>query len=208
MKKAFVVLLLMTGSYTTIAQDENTDEETKRGFKKENLFVGGDITLAFSNVYTAVGGSPYFGYSLNKYVDAAISTNFIYTSQRDYFYGGDKLNLIQYGPGAFVRVYPLKFLYGQVQYEHNFINYKYFPPSGPGYYPPGFTDKSDANSLLVGGGYAGGRQGKGSSYFYISVMWDVGGARNSPYLDGYGRAIPIFRAGYHIALFQGNKYDY
>ncbi len=209
MKKVFVVLSLMAGSYTAIAQDENNfDEEPKKGFKKENLFVGGDITLAFSNVYTAVGGSPYFGYSLNKYVDVAVSTNFIYTSQRDYYYYGDKVKLIQYGPGAFVRVYPLKFLYGQVQYEHNFINFKYLPPDGPpGVYPVSFTENSDANSILVGGGFSGGRQGKGSSFYYISVMWDVGGARLSPYVDGLGRAIPIFRAGYNIALFQGNR-DY
>jgi len=208
MKKVFVVLLLMTGSYTSIAQDENNfDGEPKKGFKKENIFIGGDITLAFSNVYTAVGGSPYFGYSLNKYVDVAVSTNFIYTSQRDYYVYGDKVKLIQYGPGAFVRVYPLKFLYGQVQYEHNFINFKYIPANNySGYLAT--SDNSDANSILVGGGFSGGRQGKGSSFYYISVMWDVGGAKLSPYVDGLGRAIPIFRAGYNIALFQGKRYDY
>ena len=208
MKKVFVVLLLMAGSYTVTAQDENTEEET-RGFKKENLFIGGDITLAFSNVYTALGASPYIGYSLNKYVDVAISTSFIYTSEWDYPFPGDKIKQIQYGPGAFVRVYPLKFLYAQVQYEHNFMNYKYLPgeySNNVGYLKT--IENYDANSILVGGGFAGGRQGKRSSFYYISILWDVGGSKYSPYIDEYHRAIPIFRAGYNIALFQGRNNDY
>ena len=206
MKKVFVVLLLMAGSYVSIAQDE---EGPKRGFKKENLFVGGDITLAISTGYTTLGASPYIGYSLNKYVDVAISTGFIYTSEWDYPRPEDKIKQIQYGPGAFARIYPLKFLYAQVQYEHNFMNFKYFPggySNSLGYQKT--IDNYDANSLLVGGGFAGGRMGNGSSFYYISVLWDVSGAKNSPYVDGYGRAIPIFRAGYNIALFQGKKYGY
>lgn len=84
MKKAIIVLLLLPAFYTSMAQDEgDLKEEKKGGFKKENLFVGGDITLGFSNLYTALGASPYFGYSLNKYVDVAASFNFTYTSQRD-----------------------------------------------------------------------------------------------------------------------------
>ncbi len=208
MKKIIILLVMMNGYFISLAQDENNSgDEKKGGFKKENLFVGGDITLAFSNLYTALGASPYFGYSIfDKYVDVAASFNFIYTSQRDYIIYGDKIRQTQFGPGAFVRVYPVKFLFTQVQYEHNFINFKYLPANNSGYLES--SDNIDANSLLVGGGFAGGRQGKGSSFYYISVMWDVGGASQSPYVDGLGRSIPIFRAGYNIALFQGRRGRY
>lgn len=205
MKKAFIALLLLAVSYHSIAQDENNSgDEKKGGFKKENLFVGGDITLGFSNLYTTLGASPYFGYSLNKYVDVAASFNFTYTSQRDYIIYGDKVRQTVYGPGAFVRVYPLKFLFAQAQYEHNFIRLKYLPADNSGYLPS--TTHIDANSLLVGAGYAGGRSEDNKSFYYISVSWDLLRNSNSPYVDGLGRAIPIIRAGYNIALFQGRRY--
>ena len=125
MKKIALVLVLLTGFYFANAQDENTKgDEKKAGFKKENLFVGGDLTLGFSNLYTALGISPYFGYSLNKYVDVAASFNLNYISQRDYVVYGDKVRQTVYGPGVFVRVYPIKFLFAQAQYEFNFIKLK------------------------------------------------------------------------------------
>src|SRR3982751_2545761 len=105
MKRALLGLLLAGGMLQATAQSEKNEGEAK-GFKKENLFVGGDLTASFSNYATVLGISPYFGYSLNKYLDVAVSANFNYTSQRDYFEYGDKLRQTVYGPGAFVRVYP------------------------------------------------------------------------------------------------------
>ena len=205
MKKIIIVLAFVNGFFIAKAQDENKPgEEKKGGFKKENLFVGGDVTLGFGNSYTALGASPYFGYSLNKYVDVAVSFNFNYTSQRDFFVYGDRVRQTVYGPGAFVRVYPLRFLFAQAQFEHNFLKVKYKPVDNSGY--PAFTDKVDANSLLVGAGWAGGRSEDNKSFYYISISWDLLRNSNSPYVDGLGRAIPVIRAGYHIALFQGGKY--
>ena len=205
MKKIVIVLLFVNGFFIAKAQDENKQtEEKKGGFKKENLFVGGDVTLGFGNSYTALGASPYFGYSLNKYVDVAVSFNFNYTSQRDFFVYGDRVRQTVYGPGAFVRVYPLRFLFAQAQFEHNFLKVKYKPVDNSGYFPS--TDKVDANSLLVGAGWAGGRSEDNKSFYYISISWDLIRNSNSPYVDGLGRAIPVIRAGYHIALFQGGRY--
>lgn len=205
MKKAIIILLLLPGFYNSMAQDErDLKEEKKEGFKKENLFVGGDITLGFGNSYTSLGASPYFGYSFNKYIDVAASFNYIYTSQRDIVIYGDKVRQTQYGPGAFVRVYPLKFLFAQAQFEHNFIKLKYLAVANSGYLSS--TDRIDANSFLVGAGYAGGRSEDDKSFYYISISWDLIRDKNSPYVDGLGRAVPIIRAGYNIALFQGRRY--
>jgi len=204
MKRIIIILLLINGFYISFAQDEKSgSDEKKGGFKKENLFVGGDITLGFSNSYTTLGASPYFGYSFNKYVDVAASFNFTYTSQRDYLIYGDKVRQTLYGPGAFVRVYPLKFLFAQAQFEHNFIKVKYLPANNSGYLSS--TENVDANSFLVGAGWAGGRSEDNKSFYYISVSWDLLRNKNSPYVDGLGRALPIIRAGYNIALFQGSN---
>jgi hypothetical protein len=140
---------------------------------------------------------------LTRFIDVAVSANLNYTSQRDNTVFGDKLRQTLYGPGAFVRLFPIKFIFAQAQYEHNFIKLKYLPPSTSSQLPQKYS--ADANSLLVGGGYCSGRQGAGDTYYYFSVLWDVAGVANSPYVDGLNRAIPVIRAGLNIPLFQGRR---
>ena len=199
MKKIIVTSFLLGITIAAVAQYEK--DEPKKGFKKENFFTGGNVTVSFYNGGTVLGISPYFGYSLNKYLDVAVAANFNYTSQRDYFVYGDKMRQTIYGPGAFVRLYPVKFLFAEARYEHNFIQQKYFPGQNNGFSVP--TPKLDANSFLVGGGYCSGRQGTGDMYYYFSVLWDVSKVAQSPYVDGLGRNFPVIKAGLQIPLFQG-----
>lgn len=207
MKKIILVLALSAIVTGTMAQDEKKEKDEKdtkkKTFKKENLFLGGSLTASFFNGGTVLGISPYFGYSINKYVDVAASLGFSYTSQRDYFEYGDKVRQTVYGPGAFVRLFPVKFLFAQAQYEHNFIKLKYIPASNGTYLPS--TNKIDANSVLVGGGYTSGRGDGTNTFYYLSIMWDVSRVAESPYVDGLGRNFPIIKAGYNIGLFQGKR---
>lgn len=204
MKKSILVLSMLSIVLITNAQEEKSSGDKKEStFKKENLFVGGDLTLSFGNNFTALGASPYFGYSINRYIDVAASFGYLYTSQRDYLFYGDKVRQTNLGPGAFVRLYPVKWLFAQAQYEHNFITAKYLPAENSGYLQS--TEKVDANSLLLGLGYAGGRDDENRSFYYFSISWDVLKNQNSPYVDGLGRTLPVIRAGYNIALFQGNS---
>jgi hypothetical protein len=205
MKKLILSVLLFSTTTTFLfAQDEKEDE--KKGFKKENLFTGGSISLAFYNSTFLVGGSPVFGYSIAKWIDAGIVGNYNYTSYRDYYsVYNDKLHQTVYGGGVFTKIYPVRFLFAQAQFEHNFIQQKFIPDIGSE-----VTSKTDVNSFLVGGGYTTGRFGQGGSpFFYLAVLFDVSGNINSPYTDSYGRTIPIIRGGIQVPLFQGktNKYD-
>lgn len=190
------LLFLITGTSVS-AQDE---EEKKKGFKKENLFTGGSISLAFYNNTFLIGASPVLGYSLTDWIDAGIVVNYNYTSYRDYnFVFNDKLRQTVYGGGVFARIYPVRFLFAQVQPEHNFLHLKYIPNVGSSQ-----TYNTSVNSLLVGGGYTTGRyKGDKSPFYYVAVLWDVSGNDASPYTDGYGRSIPIIRAGLQIPIGQG-----
>lgn len=181
------------------AQQNDPEDEKPQGFQKDKLFTGGDLTLSFYTGGTTMGLSPYFGYSLTKWLDAAVSLNFIYQGQKDPY--GNKIRQTNVGPGAFVRLFPIDFLYVQAQYEHNFINYKYIPLGGNGT----FKEKFDVNSLLVGAGYSSGRGGGNNTYYYLSVLFDVAQLPNSPYVDSYGRMVPIIRAGFNVGLFQGRQ---
>lgn len=187
--------------FTANAQSDKKDEKRDHGFKKENLFTGGSANLGFSNYSTVIGLTPQFGYSLTNWADAGITINVNYSSQRDYLEYGDKIRQTIYGPGAFVRLFPVKFLFASAQYEYNFIKQNYIPATNGSYAP--FKGTVNASSLLLGGGYAGGRERNNNTYYFISISWDILGDKNSPYIDGLGRSNPVIRAGYNIGLFQG-----
>ena len=196
MKRLILVWAITGISFTAFAQEE---DEEKRPFK-ENLFTGGSVSLAFYNNTFLVGASPVFGYSLTNWADAGLVFNYNYTSYRDVEAFDDRLRQTVYGGGAFVRLYPVRFLFAQAQVEHNFIRQKYIPPGG------GFIDRANADvgSFLVGGGYTTGRFGRGGQpFFYLAVLFDVAGNAISPYTDAYGRTIPIIRGGIQVPLFRG-----
>ena len=197
MKKLILAVLLFNMALAVNAQDE---EESRGGFKKENLFTGGNVIASFYTGGTALGLSPHFGYSLTNWMDVAVSLNFIYTGERDEY--NYKYRQTDFGPGAFVRLFPVNFLFAQVQYEHNFQKLKVIPPSGGG---NSYKLKEDVNSLLLGAGYASGKEPGNNTFYYFSVMFDALQLKNSPYVDSYGRLIPVIRAGFNIGLFQGRR---
>jgi hypothetical protein len=204
MKKIVLIVTLLSTVNFAFCQKEDT-EEKKGGFKKENLFTGGSATVSFFNGQTVLGVNPYFGYSLNKFIDVAFVANFTYSGERDFT--GAKYRQWIYGPGAFVRIFPVRMIFLHAGVEHNFISLKYIPPVNSG----GLTEKFkiESNSLLLGGGYSSDREGPKSFFYYLSVMVDVSKSINSPYTevlqDGSIRAIPIIRAGIQVPLFQGKR---
>lgn len=203
-KKLMLVLsFVCVITFANAQEEDKSSTEPTKGFKKENLFTGGNLGLGFGSGTTSFGISPHFGYSITKWLDAAISVNYNYISQRDYYVLNDKLRQTTIGPGAFVRIFPVKFLFAQAQFEHNFIKLKYIPASGSGI--SSSVEKVEANSFLVGAGYTSGRSPGNNSYYYFSIAVDVLKDPYSPYLDNQGRILPVVKAGYNIALFQGRN---
>lgn len=213
MKKHFlIVLCLVLCTNFLLAQDEN--EEEKKGFKKENLFVGGSLSLSFSSYAFGIGVTPEIGYNIARWIDAGLVVNFKYTSYRNYADGFGQVGTLKqtiYGGGAFTRLFPVRFLFLQGQFEHNRIALKYKPNGG------GSTVKNNvaANSLLVGAGYTTGRDPIGkSAYGYFSILIDALNDENSPYVNynydingnptGTSK-VPVIRAGLIVPLFQGKN---
>jgi hypothetical protein len=201
MKRITAAALLSFVFAANLQAQEETEKEEKKGFQKEKLFTGGSVSLSFGNNVFLIGGSPVFGYNLTKWADAGIVANYNYTSYRDFNnVFNDKLHQSVYGGGVFTRLFPVRFLFAQAQFEHNFIKLKFIPANGN----PPTKDGTSANSMLVGGGYTTNRYpDQGGPFYYVALLFDVSGNKNSPYTDGYGRVIPILRAGLQIPLFQG-----
>lgn len=206
MRKGILLATVLLVGATLFAQDEERNADEKKGFKKENLFSGGGITLGlgFGNTVStfSIGGSPVLGYNITPWWDAGIVANYVYTSYNYKNYSPSyKVKVSTYGGGAFTKIYPFRFIYLQAQYEHNFNRQRVVYGSGNS-----TLSKSEANSFLIGGGYAGTRDPYFKRpFFYIGVMADVSGDVNSPYVNAYGNAVPMIWTGLQIPLFQGNN---
>ena len=203
MKKLLLVLwvlFLVISNANAQIDTEDSVEVNKKLFKKENLIVGGNVALGLGSGNFSIGLGPYAGYSINKYIDVAVGLNYSYISQRD-FNTTLKLRQSVIGPSAFVRLYPVKFLFAHAQYEYNFITLKQIYGRGI----PDEVYKINVPSFLIGPGFASGRDSYNKTFYYITVLFDVMKNINSPYTDNQGRITPVFRAGYNIALFQGNS---
>ncbi|MHA4808164.1 hypothetical protein ACX0G9_08650 [Flavitalea flava] len=206
-KKVFIAACLLVTVKIGIAQQHMpkqtytySDEGPPTGFSKQNLFVGGSLSLGFGSYSFNVGGTPEIGYSLNNWLDAGVLVNINYNSIRaDPNYNGNiRTRSFNYGGGVFARAYPLPFLFLTVQPEYNLINYnqKDMNPGATGTY----SQNTNATSLLLGIGY--GQRVVGQSGFYIALMFDALTSKYSPYRDYNGAAVPIVRAGFDFYLHQ------
>lgn len=212
MKKVFCIgcimlTLLFATAMSVFAQEEevkvknaNEDEVYKpvpmaeKGFKKENLFTGGNVTIGFGSNYAALGASPMVGYRINNYFDAGVVLGYLYQSVKGVH--GDMAKQHTFGSGAFLRAYPVPMFFAQVQPEYNYTVTKY--NSGD----INMNGRGGAPSLLLGAGYAGGRTRGGTTFYYFSIMFDVLNRPRSPYSNIDRAMRPIINGGFNIGLFQ------
>lgn len=166
------IVFLTTLHLTTLAQDE----EPKRGFDKEKLFFGGTFGLGFGGNSTLVNISPQVGYRFNRYLAAGAGVTFLYSSYRYRYYVPEyKENYGVAGLNVFGRVYPIDYLFLQIQPEMNY-NWGKFK-----FYDGSADQKLDGKIVpsLLGGVGAAIPAGRGA--FIILVQYDLLQNERSPY---------------------------
>lgn len=194
MNKKLIAVLFFSFLFTAVMAQE--DEEEKKGFKANHMFIGTGLNLGFSNGFI-IGLNPEFGYSFNQVLDAGIAMNMTYVTQR-YQNVNITARYMALGGGPFIRVWPIQQLFIGGQFEYNKISYSEKTDAG-------IINKAKASapSLLVGLGY--GTRTIGHMQFYTSIMIDAMKDFNSPYRDQFGRVLPVFRTGFSFYL--GRKRD-
>ncbi len=204
MKKTIVLLLAsfsLTYGFSQNNSDNSNDEygELKGGFRQENIFLGGSLNVGLFSGQLTLGGSPEIGYSFNKWLDAGLGLNLIYTSIASNTYynpTNTKLRQFNYGGGPFFRVYPASFLFVQGQFEKNWTRvtikediYSY-------------KQTMNASSLIAGIGYTQRVVGQGGYYFMVGL--DLLKQPYSPYVaeNSAGQLVaqPIIRGGFNWYL--------
>ncbi len=198
MKSALVVLCMFFVTASAFAQkeDENQDENTHK-FRQDNIFIGGSIGLGASSGGFSAGANPEVGYSITRWFDAGISTNFNYYSYAAEYNGGIRQRSFNYGAGVFFRAFPIRNVFVQVLPEYNRINTSLKDVTS-GTNTDAYKIKQEAPSLLLGIGYASREVGRSS--FFTVIMFDAGNNPNSPYIGYLGTKMPILRTGFDFYL--------
>jgi len=187
-KYLLTACLFVLCGVVAVAQDRGEDEPEKTGFDKSKLFFGGNFGLGFGNVSTLVNVSPQIGYRFNRYLAAGAGINFIYSSFK-YEYEGYKEQYGVTGLNVFGRVYPIDYIFIQVQPEANYTWLKY-------HFYNGEPDEKLPNKIvpsLLGGLGAAIPAGRG--YFIVTANYDLLQNERSPYGN---RA--FFNFGYNIGF--------
>ena len=176
------------------AQEEQKEEKAK-GFKKENVFVGGNLGLTFGD-YTLINISPQIGYRFSNLFAAGVGINGQYVGYKNRDFNNEvyyKASQGVTGLNVFGRVFPLKsinvFLQAQPEANYVFGKETYYQPTKQEYK----LDAEIAPSLLLGGGIILGSGNRGGGM--ISVMYDVIQHENSPYTNK-----PIYNFGFVFNL--------
>jgi hypothetical protein len=179
-------------SVVAMAQDGEEEGTKSGGFDKSKLFFGGNFGLAFGNYSTLVNVSPQIGYRFNRYLAAGAGVNFIFSSYK-YDFGDINQNYKeQYGVtglNVFGRVYPIEYIFVQVQPEANYTWLKY-------HFYNGEPDEKLPNKIvpsLLGGVGAAIPAGRG--YFIVTANYDLLQNERSPYGN---RA--FFNFGYNVGF--------
>jgi hypothetical protein len=171
------IVFLTTLSVATQAQYERDRErEPKQGFDKSKLFFGGNFGLGFGGNSTLVNVSPQIGYRFNPYLAAGAGVTFLYSSYRYRYYNPEyKENYGVAGLNVFGRVYPIEYLFLQIQPEmnYNWGKFKFYDGS------PDQKLKGKIVPSLLGG--AGAAIPAGGGAFIVMVQYDLLQNTRSPY---------------------------
>ncbi len=184
-------------------------QSTKKGFDINRMFLGGSVDVSFgglsgygSSSNFQFGLQPQVGYSIAEFFDAGILLN--YNFQKAKFFNGETIkvrgNVL--GAGVFARIHFARQFFAAIQPEYNFSSIKVINQNS------GLTskDKYKAPSLLIGGGYGG--RNIGESGFFTTLMIDVLGNVNSPYVqisNGIKSSPIVYRATFIVYLKKGKK---
>jgi hypothetical protein len=192
MRKYLFLLPFCLFGFHSYAQQQR--EDMNKGFSQSNMFFGSGINLGIASSSFNIGLNPELGFSLNNWLDVGVAVNFNYYSQNASEYSAIRFQNINYGAGLFTRIWPVNFLYFQIQPEYNWTN------SSQKYVSTQQTMKYNysAESILVGIGY--GTRIRGSRLSYVGLLIDVLQNPNSPYRDQYNDPLPVFRAGFGLYL--------
>ncbi|MEW6468441.1 MAG: hypothetical protein AB1458_05920 [Bacteroidota bacterium] len=170
--------LALLASLASSAQfNEQMMPRKKSGFSWDKVYTGGDIGGGFTGSSFLLNISPLIGYEITPRYSAGLGLTYIYYSDKS---STPTYRTSIYGASLFNRFNVLEFVFLHAEYQWLNGEFDYFRPG-----------RTWINNIWVGGGI---KQGMGSSYAFLMVLWNL----NETYYS-YPRS-PWIRGGISIGL--------
>jgi hypothetical protein len=171
MFKGLLVSLLFAIGFTTMSA-QKAENPYKGVPLKERIFVGGDLGVSFGSDITYIRVAPMLGYIVSPKFSVGLGPSYQYWEDRRFV---PKLESTIWGGSTFARYFLLDAVFLQSEFEVLNLEEIAFSPN---------SDFGNRNRVtipvwFVGGGYSQ-RTASGSGFF-VAVMYDLIGDRNSPY---------------------------
>lgn len=175
-----ISLFLILFAITLQAQNDSGNYRTESNFRSR-LFYGGGFGLQVGTV-TLIEVSPLVGYKVTPKLGIGISPTYKYYSYKPYGYSS-RLETNVYGGSIFARYMIFENIFAHAEYESLFYDSKF-----PGY----LTQRTQYNSVLVGGGYR--QQIGANAAMNLMVLWNLNDTPDSPYTN------PVIRIGFTVGM--------
>jgi len=191
------LVFILLGNYIIIAQSNATKSgnkstptsTAKTNVKKsplERLKIGGNLSGGITNDFYFLSAAPRISMEVTKWFVPGVSAAYMYSQESaDY-----KVNSHTYGAGIFTDIYPIKYVFGRIEYQHLWYNQTV---KGGGEKPLKYSDKD--HFLLTGVGAKLPVGGKTS--VSASVLFNVLNNDKSEY---YMYKNPIYSLGIEVGL--------
>jgi hypothetical protein len=179
--KYIVCAILIVSAFGIKAQNEDRHDIEKPNFKS-HLFYGGGFGLQVGSV-TLIELSPMIGYKVTPKFGVGVSPSYKYYRYQDYYNPNAHLQSNVFGGSVFARYIIFQNVFAHAEYESLFYNTKI---------TGSLPEKTQYNSVLIGGGYQ--QNIGGNAGMYILVLWNLNDTPDSPYTN------PVIRVGFNVGF--------
>lgn len=177
MKKILIIAVLFCVSFSAV------HAQSKKASILNRISVGGNIGGGFTNDYTYLNFQPRVSYRVTNWFIPGISVMYQYSKEQ----AGTLRHIYNAGGvGAFAELYPIKYLYGHIEYQH--VWYK--RTTKPSEAEPSYTGSDDYFILGAGVNIPVGNK----TYLFAAVLFDVLSPVGSIYEN------PIYNVGFRVNL--------
>ena len=188
-KKFFYVLLIFVsmGSFCAVAGNNGVNNSAAVNSKSNpfsRLRIGGNLSGGFNNDLYFLTIAPRVSMEVTKWFVPGVTVSYMYSQGT----GDNKATTNTYGGGVFTDFYPIKYLFGRIEYQHLWYTQK-IKGTSP------YTYSSNDHFLLMGAGAKVPVSAKAA--VSASVLFNV---LNNERSEKYMFKNPIFSVGIDVGL--------
>jgi hypothetical protein len=183
----FLLIFVLFGNFFAIAQSKGTNSKsTSKGIKSplERIHIGGNLSGGVTNDSYFLNVAPRVSVDVTKWFVPGATVIYMYSQET----GANKATTNTYGAGVFTDFYPIKYVFGHIEYQHLWYN-RNVKGDNP------FKESSDDDFLLMGAGVKVPIGNKMSAS--ASILFNV---LNNERSEKYMYTNPIYSIGIDVGL--------